>query len=150
MTHQASTEQVLEKSSGLSPLAVPVEKLSRPCNPETLAFTTTEELPNLNDVIGQPRALRALELGIEVTGMGYNIFVLGTPGSGRTTLTRDYLRRKAALGPVPDDWCYVINFENPNQPHALRLPPGRAMEFQKRNAFDDRRMQTKYPPRLLQ
>jgi hypothetical protein len=76
----------------------------------------------LDDVIGQLRAFRALELGTEVTGNGYNLFVLGIPDSGHTTLTRNYLQRKAALGPVLDDWCYVNNFENPHQSQAISLP----------------------------
>ncbi len=107
------------------------EQLSHRCNPELLPFATTDELPDLKDVIGQPRAFRALELGIEVGGIGYNIFVLGIPDSGRTTLTLEYLQRKAALGPIPDDWCYVNNFDNPLQPRALRLPVGRAVELRK-------------------
>ncbi len=129
MKPKAAAKKELEKKDGLSALAVPVESLARLCNPETLAFATTDDLPDLNDVIGQPRALRALDLGIEVPGLGYNIFVMGAPGSGRTTLTRDYLRRKAAQGSAPDDWCYVINFENTRQPQVLRLPAGRAVEF---------------------
>jgi lon-related putative ATP-dependent protease len=112
-----------------APTDLPVEKLSRLCNPNNLPFATTDELPDLQDVIGQPRAFRALELGIEVSGIGYNIFVLGIPDSGRTTLTRDYLKRKALLGPLPEDWCYVNNFDNPHQPHALRLPAGLAVEL---------------------
>lgn len=111
--------------------SIPAAKLTNRCNPQTLGFNTTEELPGLNDAIGQPRAFRALELGIEVTGIGYNIFILGIPDSGRTTLTRDFLRRKAALCPAPDDWCYVNNFENAHQPMTLRLPAGRGMEIRK-------------------
>ncbi len=110
-------------------LELPAEELARLCDPQTLSFNTTNELPDLEDVIGQPRAFRALELGSEVGGIGYNIFVLGVPDSGRTTLTRDYLRRKAAASPTPDDWCYVNNIENPHQPRALRLPAGRAVEL---------------------
>lgn len=110
---------------------LPVEQLSRLCDPNSLSFTTTDDLPDLEDVIGQPRAFRAMELGSEVSGIGYNIFVLGIPDSGRTTLTRDYLQRKAAASPIPDDWCYVNNFDNPHQPHALRLPAGHAVELRK-------------------
>jgi lon-related putative ATP-dependent protease len=66
-----------------------------------------------------------------VAGPGYNIFVLGLPGSGRTTLSQEYLVRKAASEPTPDDWCYVNNFENPRAPHILRLPAGRGVELRK-------------------
>jgi predicted ATP-dependent protease len=101
------------------------------CNPTTLGFQTTDDLPDLEFVIGQPRAIRALELGSEVIGSGYNVFVLGQPGSGRTTLSIEYLQRKTSAGKVPDDWCYVNNFTNPHQPRALRLPPGCANEIRK-------------------
>jgi lon-related putative ATP-dependent protease len=105
--------------------------LRRACDPASLSFDTTDDLPDLQDVIGQPRALRALELGSEVPGPGFNIFVLGTPGSGRTTLSQEYLKRKAAAEPVPDDWVYVYNFENVYSPRAIRLPAGRGVEFHK-------------------
>lgn len=117
--------------AALLPAELPVGALSRPCDPAALSFETTDELPDLQNVIGQPRALRALELGSEVSGPGYNIFVLGQPGSGRTTLSQEYLQRKAQDEPVPDDWVYVDNFEELHQPRALRLPAGRGIEFRK-------------------
>jgi predicted ATP-dependent protease len=109
---------------------LPAEALHRPCDPDQFGFKTTE-LPDLEDVIGQPRAIRALQLGSEVAGPGYNIFVLGFPGSGRTTLSLEYLERKAAGEKVPDDWCYVNNFEDSSRPRALRLPAGTGVEFRK-------------------
>jgi len=108
-----------------------VEALHRACDPSSLGFDTTDSLPKLEDVIGQPRAFRAMELGTEVSGPGFNIFVLGMPGSGKTTLIREYLERRAIDEPVPDDWCYVNNFANPHQPKALRLPAGCGQELQK-------------------
>ena len=105
--------------------------LSHPCDPQHLGFATTADLPDLQDVIGQPRAFRALELGSEVRSIGYNVFVLGIPDSGRSTLTREYLNRKAAREPTPDDWVYVNNFADPRRPIALSLPAGRAAEFRK-------------------
>lgn len=113
------------------PTEVPPSELCCRCDPAGLGFATTDELPDLQDVIGQPRALRALELGSEVAGTDYNIFVLGLPGSGRTTLSKEYLQRKAAGEPVPDDWCYVSNFDNPYTPKALRLPPGMGNQFRR-------------------
>mgnify|MGYP001035282477 FL=1 len=99
------------------------------CDPASLGFETTDDLPDLEDVIGQPRALHALQLGSEIAGPGYNTFVLGQSGSGRTTLTREYLERKASTMPVPDDWCYVNNFNNERQPKAIRLPAGKGAGF---------------------
>ena len=108
-----------------------VKALHRTCDPTSLGFDTTASLPKLEEVIGQPRAFRAMELGTEVTGPGFNIFVLGMPGSGKTTLIREYLERRAIDEPVPDDWCYVNSFSNPHQPMALRLPAGRGQELKK-------------------
>ena len=108
-----------------------LEALHRACDPSSLGFKTTDELPALTEVIGQPRAFRAMEIGTEVLGPGFNIFVLGLPGSGKTTLIHQYLERKASSEPISDDWCYVNNFANPHEPKALRLPAGRAVELRK-------------------
>jgi lon-related putative ATP-dependent protease len=110
---------------------LPASALYSPCDPQKFGFETTAELPDLQDVIGQPRAFRALQVASELGGPGYNIFVLGLPSSGRTTLSTEFLRRAAARQPVPDDWCYVNNFENPLQPRSLRLEAGRGNEFRK-------------------
>ena len=118
-----------KSSSNLEELKL--EALHRACDPASLGFDTTDALPRLEEVIGQPRAFRAMELGTEVSGPGFNIFVLGLPGSGKTTLIREYLERKAAAEPVPDDWCYVNNFDNPHQPKVLRLPAGRGVDLRK-------------------
>ncbi|HEY43787.1 MAG TPA: AAA family ATPase [Anaerolineae bacterium] len=108
-----------------------LDDLHHTCDPSSLGFKTTDELPTLTEVIGQPRAFRAMELGTEVLGPGFNIFVLGLPGSGKTTLIRQYLERKASSEPISDDWCYVNNFVNPHEPKALRLPAGRGIELRK-------------------
>ena len=107
------------------------QNLHHPCDPASLPFQTTAELPDLENFIGQPRAYRGLELGSEVPGLGYNIFVMGLPASGRTTLSREYLEQKAAELSTPDDLCYVNNFTDPHQPQALHLPPGRGTELRK-------------------
>lgn len=110
---------------------LPASALRNTCRPESLDFETSADLPELDFIIGQPRAIRAMELGSEVTGQGYNIYVIGIPGSGRTTLSQEYLKRKAKDQPVPDDWCYVNNFENQRHPIALKLPAGSGTAFRK-------------------
>ena len=110
----------------LRPEPLSPDLLTHPYDQNTLDFETTADIPALNKVLGQPRALRALEMGSEVTGPGFNIFVSGLPDSGRNTLTLDYIKQKAETQPVPDDWCYVNNFNNPYQPRVISLPAGQA------------------------
>ncbi len=109
--------------------------LYRPTDPAVVGAESTAALPPLEGVVGQPRAFRALELGTAVRGEGFNIFVLGLPSSGRTTLVQEYLSRKAAELPTPDDICYVHNFASPDHPRMLRLPAGQGSRL--RAAMDD-------------
>ena len=108
--------------------------LYRATDPAALGAESTAALPPLEGVVGQPRAFRALEVGTAVRGEGFNIFVLGLPSSGRTTLVQDYLARKAADLPSPDDLCYVHNFAAPDHPRMLRLPAGQGSRL--RSALD--------------
>ena len=108
---------------------LPVSCLRQICDSSSLGFETTDDLPDLENVIGQPRALSALQMGSEISGSGYNTFVMGQPGSGRTTLSKEYLERKAIGMPVPDDWCYVNDFTNERRPKAVRLPAGKGAGF---------------------
>ncbi|MFO8037438.1 MAG: AAA family ATPase [Anaerolineales bacterium] len=107
------------------------EDLRNRCDPESLQFANTKEIEPLTEVIGQPRVFQALELGSEVEGTGFNIFVVGLPDSGRTTLTKDYFIRRAASDPTTDDWCYVENFDDHHAPISLRLPPGQGEVFKR-------------------
>lgn len=103
---------------------VPAVELRWRCNPEVFAFTTTEEIPPLGEIVGQSRALRAIRMGLGIPSRGYNLFVTGVPGSGRTTAVTWLLREFAREREVPPDIAYVHNFRDPGSPHALVLPPG--------------------------
>lgn len=113
----------------LDRLRLAPEQLRRRLDPDTLPFCSTAEVEPLAGTIGQPRALDAIEFGLEVADPGYNLFVAGSPGSGRTGTLRDYLERIARTRPAPDDWVYVFNFEAPDRPNAIRLPAGRGNEL---------------------
>jgi predicted ATP-dependent protease len=108
---------------------LPVQKLRRVCDPTRLKFNTTDELPIVDDIIGQPRAVRAIDFGIDVRGPGFNIFVVGPGGTGRMTTVERFLTVHAATEPAPPDWVYVHNFKEPLRPRAMSLPPGRARQF---------------------
>ena len=100
------------------------------CNTNLFHFDTTEELEPINDGIGQERGIRALEFGINVDVKGYNIYLEGPSGVGKTMYTKNYLDRIAPKKKVPSDWCYIYNFQNPNEPIAVSLPAGQGKEFQ--------------------
>jgi len=110
---------------------VSVEFLKAKVSLDDLNFNTTEEVPPLEGIIGQERAKRALEFGLKIKSKGYNIFVSGITGSGRTSFVEQTVKEIAQKGKTPDDWCYVYNFANPDNPKALRFPPGKAIEFKR-------------------
>ncbi|HSN74172.1 MAG TPA: AAA family ATPase [Anaerolineae bacterium] len=116
------------------PRELTADQLRRACAPADLSFQSTDELEQLNEIIGQDRATRAIEFGLDIPSYGYNIYALGPAGAGKTTTIAKYLERKAAERPVPNDWGYVNNFVRPDEPLALRLPPGGGRQL--RDRFD--------------
>src|SRR5687767_14835594 len=109
---------------------VPIEQLRRRYDPQQFSCETSEELETLEAIIGQERAVKALQFGLEIKGVGFNIYVAGMPGTGKTTAVKHFLEKVARDKPVPGDWCYVNNFQDPYHPQALRFPPGQAKLFQ--------------------
>lgn len=101
-----------------------VDQLRRVCDPGIFKFESTSDLSLLEEIIGQERAVRATSFGIDIESPGYHMFALGPAGTGKTTMLKDLLERKSAEEPVPYDWCYINNFEDPDRPRALRLPAG--------------------------
>lgn len=87
-------------------------------------FETTEEIPPLEGMIGQDRALRALDLGLGLDEAGFNVFVSGNPGTGRNTALKASLDKAVLHRPLPPDWGYVHNFDDPTQPVPISLPCG--------------------------
>jgi lon-related putative ATP-dependent protease len=108
-----------------------IEQIRKECDPKFLSCKTTKELTPLEEIIGQERAVRALKFGLGIKEKGFNIYVAGYPGTGRTTAVINFLDESARSQPVPPDWCYVNNFSNQYAPKVLRLSPGKGKEFQK-------------------
>ena len=98
--------------------------LCRRFDPAEIPFATTAGGPAAVAMVGQPRAVAALQFGIGMARDGYNIFALGAPGTGKRTLTLRSLEEHAATRAVPPDLCYVYNFDDPRRPRLLRLPAG--------------------------
>jgi lon-related putative ATP-dependent protease len=109
---------------------VDVEKLRRTYDPGELGCRTSEELPRLDTIVGQRRAVRALQFGLAIKEPGFNVYVAGLPGTGRTTAVKRFLEEVARDKPVPGDLCYVNDFRDSYRPQALTLPAGQARGFQ--------------------
>jgi len=110
---------------------VPAEKLAWRCDLSFLPFTCTAEMTPLEDFIGQDRAIRAIEFGLGVNRPGFNIFVTGLTGTGKTSIIKAFLKKitagqnlPAADAPSPEDWCYVYNFADADRPQALKIRRG--------------------------
>jgi lon-related putative ATP-dependent protease len=106
-------------------------ELYRSCDPDMFAFSTTDDLRDFKETIGQERALQSLDFGLGLESTGFNIFILGEHGTGKLTSVKSFLSRKAMNEPVPEDWCYVYNFKDPDAPVAISLKPGDAVVFHK-------------------
>ncbi|HJX57734.1 MAG TPA: ATP-binding protein, partial [Thiobacillus sp.] len=105
------------------------DRLYRACDTGHFTFTTTAELDDLSEGIGQMRAIDAAHFGIGMRHAGYNLYVMGPPGSGKRYLVRQLLDQRVGEGAKPADWCYVHNFSQPHKPRAIRLPAGMGARF---------------------
>ena len=100
------------------------------CDPKVFKFETTADLDNAEPcVLGQDRGIKALQFGLSVDIKGYNLYLEGPTGVGKTLYTRQYVNLVANKKKAPADWCYIYNFDNPNEPIALSLPAGKGKEF---------------------
>ncbi len=105
------------------------DALSARCTLDHVEFTTTDDLEDGIEFVGQERPIAAIELGVSIDREGYNIFALGPSGTGKYTVIQRFVERRAAEEAPPDDWCYVSNFEESSMPRALRLPRGRGRQL---------------------
>jgi len=119
-TSSSLGEEVFELGHPLPP-----RLLYRRCDPAELPFALCSELEEAPELIGQERAVEALNFALRMRGKGYNVYALGASGSGRHDMVEDLLRRKAESKPTPADWCYVNNFDDPQRPRCLHVPAGR-------------------------
>jgi lon-related putative ATP-dependent protease len=110
---------------------VSVGKLRWRCDPDIFPFETSQTVPACEEIIGQDRALEAIRVGLDITSIGYNIFVTGLAGTGRFTTIKCVLEEMDVKGKIPNDLCYVNHFKNPDMPHMLSLPAGQGMAFKK-------------------
>lgn len=120
----------------LNKYEIPVEKLAWHCDPAIFNFKCTKDLAPLHEFIGQDRAVRAVDFGLNMPDDGYNIYVAGITGTGRTSMVKSHIERlvkkKQALGErfALEDWCYLHNFKEADRPLIAAFPQGRGKTFQ--------------------
>ena len=144
LAHEVSiAEGPLTAAGVLAPLAV--AEVRRVVDAASLGFTDTSELTPVDGLIGQDRALKAIEFGAAMRAHDFNLFVLGPPSSGKRTAVKAHLRKTVRTtadgGEQLRDWVYVHNFEVANRPHAMSLPRGRGGKLRQQMvmAIDDLR-----------
>jgi ATP-dependent Lon protease len=105
------------------------DKLRWKLDPETIPFSTTEDCEPCEEIIGQERAIKAIKTGLDIRGHGYNIFITGMVGTGRTTTIKQLLEKLEKGEKTPDDILYVNNFKNPDEPMLIMFPGGQGRLF---------------------
>ena len=108
-----------------------VDKLYNYCDLEIFDFNTTADLEELDEIIGQSRALKAISFGIGIKKEGYNLYAMGKLGSGKHTVVEKFIQSRAKDEDRPCDWCYVNNFEDPRKPIYLKLASSMGMQLKK-------------------
>jgi len=107
------------------------ESLYNRCDPDEFSFNTTDEIKDFQGIIGQERALKALDFGLGINSMGFNIFALGESGTGKVSTIMSILKDRALKEQAPSDWVYVYNFKDPDSPIAISLEAGKGTALQK-------------------
>ena len=109
-----------------------VEDLRLICDPKIFKFKNTSEVKPLDTVIGQERAVDAIDFGLNMQDPGYHIFVTGLASTGKSTIVRDLVSKHAKHLPTPLDLCLVNNFKDEFRPKAIAVSPGKAIQFRKK------------------
>lgn len=113
-----------------TPRELTPDELTFVCDPNQFQFETTDDLPDVHQIIGQERAVRAIDFGVEIPSYGFNVYVMGPAGTGKMTAVHTFLDQRGRQEAVPDEWCYVNNYIDPKRPRAIRLPAGHGSRLQ--------------------
>ncbi|WP_195251886.1 AAA family ATPase [Romboutsia sp. 1001713B170207_170306_H8] len=114
---------------------VDIDKLKYKCCLDDMDFNTTEDVQPIGGIIGQERAVSSIEFGLKMKHKGYNIYIAGDSGIGRTSYAKSLIKKNVKLNDNLKDWIYVNNFKNANEPVALSFKAGIGREF--KNDVDD-------------
>ncbi|MDZ4230597.1 MAG: Lon-like protease helical domain-containing protein, partial [Dehalococcoidales bacterium] len=113
------------------PRELTAAQVRRRCDPALFKCNSTGDLEPLSGIIGQERAMSALNFGLNILKPGFNVYVSGSAGTGRTTTIKSFLETLAAKKETPSDWCYVHNFRDSYYPKTMEMPAGMGQTLQK-------------------
>ncbi len=119
------------KGSAKLPVALPLSDVYKVCDTDIFKFNTTSKIGESHEFISQDRAVRAINMGLGIRKPGYNIYVAGAQGTGKTSVIRTFLERWSKDSAVPNDWIYVYNFQHPEVPKAIEMPAGEGKKLKK-------------------
>lgn len=114
-----------------TPKALTVKDVFAACHPSEFSFKNTNELKPSHEIFSQSRATRAIEMGLGIKHPGYNIYVAGIDGTGKTSVIKKFLEKWSKKDSIPDDWIYIYNFIETEKPKAVKLPAGDGKQFKK-------------------
>lgn len=117
----------MKKASGFTELSP--QELSWKLDPDLIPYDNSDQCKTCEDIIGQKRALEAIQTGLEIRSHGFNIFITGLVGTGRTTTIKQILEKLEKEETIPDDILYVNNFKTPDEPTLMKLPAGEGKKF---------------------
>ena len=124
------------------------DKLTWKLDPEQIPFKTSEDCKTYEGIIGQERAIKAIQTGLDIKSLGYNIFITGMIGTGRTTTIKQFLEKLEKKEKTPDDMLYVNNFKSPDEPILITLPAGKGKPFKEAMALLIKGLKTNIPELL--
>jgi lon-related putative ATP-dependent protease len=114
------------------PKPLTAEQTFSSCPVNLFKFKSTKNIEESHDIIAQDRAIAAINMGLGIRRPGYNIYVAGIQGTGKTSVIRQFLEQWAVEAPPPNDWLYLHNFNAPECPQAVEMPRGQAKVFKKK------------------
>ncbi|MCX6151305.1 MAG: AAA family ATPase [Ignavibacteriales bacterium] len=122
-----------------------IGELKQKCEPKFINFKSTSNVPSIQEIIGQERALKALKVGVALWSPGYNIFITGLSGTGKATTVKQMLETIRPQCPTLYDYAYVNNFENDSEPILIVFTAGDAIKFKRDLISTIQYLQTKIP-----
>ncbi|MFO7867376.1 MAG: ATP-binding protein [Candidatus Aminicenantes bacterium] len=124
------------------------DKLAWKVDMTTFPFESSDDCEPCEDIIGQDRALKSLKTGLDIRSLGYNIFITGLSGTGRTTTVKKLLEKMKDRHITPEDMVYVNNFEKPDEPVLIKLKTGQGKDFKQSMDKLIRQLKTNIPELL--